>query len=214
MSVLSLRPSDGRINDIVSERVIDDSGQIKGGRLKRTLVSILLISLPGLALAQEGQEEIKGNTCYTESVEVGKDTSFPVNVFVNNVDTLAAFSMPIYYRSETVDLQCDSVTFHGSRAEYFSLSFFKIEPVGKVVFFAFLWVTDPDKEVPPLGPGEGMVAELWFTAPKDIEAGKVELGSGPNAFFPHEHVDYSYSFTTPLAEETDFEYTAGYITVK
>ena len=182
--------------------------------MKKTLILILLMSLPGFALAQEEQKEIKGNTCYTESVEVEKGTSFPVKVFVNNVDSLAAFSVPIYYRSETVDLQCDSVTFHGSRAEYFSLSFFKIEPVGKVVFFAFLWVTDPDREVPPLEPGEGMVAELWFTAPKDIKAGKVELDSGPNAFFPHEYVNYTYEFTTPLATGADFEYMPGYITVK
>jgi hypothetical protein len=182
--------------------------------LKKTLILVLLMSLPGLILAQEEQKEIKGNTCYTESVEVEKGTSFPVKVFVNNVDSLAAFSVPIYYRSDTVDLQCDSVTFHGSRAEYFSLSFFKIEPVGKTVFFAFLWVTDPEEEIPPLEPGKGMVAELWFTAPEDIKAGKVKLDSGPNAFFPHEHVSYTYEFTTPLAVEADFEYTPGYITVK
>lgn len=182
--------------------------------MKKTLVLILLMSLPGLVLAQEEKKEIKGNTCYTESVEVEKGTSFPVKVFVNNLDSLAAFSVPIYYRSETVDLQCDSVTFHGSRAEHFSLSFFKIEPVLKVVFFAFLWVTDPDEVIPPLKAGEGMVAELWFTAPEDIKGGKVELDSGPNAFFPHEHVDYSYEFTTPLAVEVDFAYEPGYITVK
>ncbi len=182
--------------------------------MKKALVLILLMSLPGLVLAQEEQKEIKGNTCYTESVEVERGTSFPVKVFVNNVDSLAAFSVPIYYRSDTVNLQCDSVTFHGSRAEYFSLSFFKIEPVVKVVFFAFLWVTDPEDVIPPLEPGEGMVAELWFTAPKDIKAGKVELESGPNAFFPHEHVDYSYEFTTPLAVEADCEYMPGYISVK
>lgn len=182
--------------------------------MKKTLILVLLMSLPGLILAQEEKKEIKGNTCYTESVEVGKATSFPVKVFVNNVDSLAAFSMPIYYRSDTVDLQCDSVTFHGSRAEYFSLSFFKIEPVGKTVFFSFLWVTDPEEKTPPLAPGEGMVAELWFTTPEDIKAGKVKLDSGPNAFFPDEHVDYSYSFITPPAVEVDFEYTPGYITVK
>lgn len=182
--------------------------------MKKTLILILLISLPVFALAEEEQEKIKGNVCYTESVEVEKGATFPVKVFVNNVDTLAAFSVPIYYRSETVDLKCDSVTFTGSRAEYFSLSFFKIEPVGKVVFFAFLWVTDPDMLVPPLTPGEGMVAELWFTAPEDIKAGEVELDSGPNAFFPHEHISYGYEFTTPLATEADFEYRPGSITVK
>ncbi len=205
------------VGGVVSGRDLKDSGLVKGGRLKKTLVLALVISLPGFSLAQEGQKEqkeIKGNICYTESVEVEKGTSFPVKVFLTNVDDLAAFSVPIYYRSDTVNLQCDSVTFHGSRAEHFSMSFFKIEPVGKTVFFAFIWVTDPQQEVPPLGPGEGKVADLWFTAPKDIEAGKVELDSGPNAFFPHEFADWSYTFSTQLAEEIDVEYIPGYVTVK
>ncbi len=185
--------------------------------MKKTLVLALLISLPGFSLALEEQKEqkkIKGNACYTESVEVEKGTSFPVKVFLNNVDTLRAFSVPIYYRSETVNLQCDSVTFHGSRAEHFKMSFFKIEPVGRVVFFVFLWITDPAQEVAPLGPGEGKVADLWFTAPKDIEAGKVELASGPNAFFPHEFADYSYTFSTQAGEAVDVKFTPGYVTVK
>ncbi len=199
--------------------VLENRGLIKGGRLKKTIVLILVISLSGFALAQEEKKEIKKkeikrNTCYTESVEVEKGTSFPVKVFLNNLDTLAAFSVPIYYRSDTVDLKCDSVTFHGSRAEYFAMSFFKIEPVGKVAFFAFLWVTEPSQDAPPLDPGEGMVADLWFTAPDDVKAGKVELKSGPNAFFPHEYIDYSYEFTTPTATEVDFDYVPGYITVK
>jgi hypothetical protein len=182
--------------------------------LKKVFILVFLLALSAKVMAQEEQAEKKGNVCYTESVDVQKGNSFPVKVFVHNVDTLVAFSVPIYYRSEEVDLKCDSVSFKGSRAEYFSMSFFKIEPVGKVVFFAFLWVTDPEQTVPPMPPGDGMVAELWFTAPKDINSGKVELSSGPNAFFPHEYVSYGYEFTNPAAEKVDFKYMPGYITVK
>lgn len=182
--------------------------------MKKVSIPFFLLGLAVIALAQEKQTEIKGNVCYTESVEATKGSSFPVKVFVNNVDTVVAFSVPIYYRSDEVDLKCDSVTFHGSRAEHFSLSFFKIEPVGKVVFFAFLWVTDPEQDVPPMPPGNGLVAEVWFTAPEKISSGKVELASGPNAFFPHEYVSYGYEFTGPTADKLDFKYMPGYITVK
>jgi hypothetical protein len=182
--------------------------------LKRVLILIFLLALSMNVMAQEKKEAMKGNVCYAESVEAQKGTSFPVKVFVHNVDTLVAFSVPIYYRSEDVDLKCDSVTFHGSRAEHFSLSFFKVEPVGKVVFFAFLWVTDPEQTTPPMPPGDGMVAELWFTAGEDIKSGKVELDSGPNAFFPHEYVSYGYEFTDPTANKLDFKFVPGYITVK
>ncbi len=182
--------------------------------MKRVLILVFLLALSMKVMAQEKQTEMKGNVCYAESVEAQKGTSFPVKVFVHNVDTLVAFSVPIYYRSDEVDLKCDSVSFSGSRAEHFSLSFFKIEPVGKVVFFAFLWVTDPEQTVPPMPPGDGIVADLWFTAPKDINSGKVELTSGPNAFFPHEYVSYGYEFTNPEADKVDFEYMPGFITVK
>ena len=182
--------------------------------MKRASILFFLLAFSINVMAQEKKEEMKGNVCYTESVTAQKGTSFPVKVFVHNVDTLVAFSVPIYYRSEDVDLKCDSVTFHGSRAEHFSMSFFKIEPVGKVVFFTFLWVTDPEQIVPPMPPGDGLVAELWFTAGKDIKSGKVELASGPNAFLPHPYVSYGYEFTDPRATKLDFEYVPGYITVK
>ena len=156
----------------------------------------------------------KQNVCYAEDVQAVKGTSFPVKVFVANIDTLAGMQVPIYYRSEDVDLKCDSVTFNGSRCAGFALSDSKIEPKGKTVYFAFINQTDPSKDIPPLIPGEGLVATLWFTAPKDIKAGKVMLESGPNVYLPHEKIDYSFLFWTPEAEQVDCLYKAGYITVK
>lgn len=176
---------------------------------------MLLFALTAAVAAQEAESEKKGgNVCYTESVEVEKGTSFPVKVFVNNVDTLAGMQVPIYYRSEDVDLTCDSISFVGSRCSDFALSLPLIEPVGKTAFFAFISMTDPKEDHPPLYPGDGLVATLWFTAPKDIKSGKVELASGPNAIYPHEKIDYSYLFWTPRAEQRECTYKPGYITVK
>jgi hypothetical protein len=164
--------------------------------------------------AEEPAEEPKGNVCYTESVEIAKGTSFPVKVFVDNVDTLAGMQVPIYFRSETVDLTCDSISFAGSRCHDFALSLPLIEPIGKTAFFAFISMTDPNEEHPPLYPGDGLVATLWFTAPGDAKSGKVELYSGPNAIYPHDKIDYSYLFWTPTAEQKECAYKAGFITVK
>jgi len=69
----------------------------------------MVLSLVAVAVAQEEGTAPKGNICYTENVEVEKGTSFPVKVFVNNVDTLAGMQVPIYYRSDVVDLKCDSM---------------------------------------------------------------------------------------------------------
>jgi hypothetical protein len=164
--------------------------------------------------AQEKAVQKKQNVCYTESIEAKKGTSFPVKVYVANVDTLAGMQVPIYYRSEDVNLKCDSVTFHGSRCGYFAMSDSKIEPVGKTVFFDFILMVDPSQNVAPLPPGEGLVATLWFTAPTNVKSGKVKLDSGPNAFYPHEKIDYSFLFWTPAAQQVECIYKPGYITIK
>jgi len=192
--------------------------------LRKLLIFVLLLGLCSVSFATEKQVTEKqaavqqaqkaGNVCYTENVDAVRGTSFPVKVFVSNVDTLAGMQVPIYYRSEDIDLKCDSVTFTGSRCKDFALSFPMIEPVGKTVFFCFIYTTDASQEVLPLLPGDGLVATLWFTAPKDIKAGPVTLESGPNAFYPHPKIDYGFLFWTPEAVQVDCAYKAGTITVK
>jgi len=183
--------------------------------LKKFFVGVLILCFAVTVSAQEEKKSApKGNVCYTESVEVEKGASFPVKVFVNNVDTLAGMQVPIYYRSEKVDLKCDSITFGNSRCLGFAMNHQMIEPVGKTAFFAFISMTDPNVEKPPLYPGDGLVATLWFTVPKDANSGKVELYSGPNAVYPHDKIDYSYLFWTPSAEQKECTYKPGYITVK
>jgi len=154
------------------------------------------------------------NVCYTENVEIGKGASFPLKVLVSNVDTLAGMQVPIYFRSENVDIRCDSVSFVNSRCSNFAFNDAKIEPVGKTVYFAFIFTVDPNQVVTPLYPGDGLVATLWFTAPKETHDGVIKLDSGPNAFFPNPRIDYGYHFWTPSALEVEFLYVPGSITVK
>lgn len=182
--------------------------------MRYLLIVAIVLLLMAVAVAQEEGNVPKGNTCYAENVEVQKGTSFPVKVFVNNVDTLAGMQVPIYYRSDVVDLKCDSISIAGSRCADFALDLQLIEPVGKTAFFAFISMTDPKQDKQPLFPGEGLVATLWFTVPEDVKPGKVELYSGPNAIYPHEKIDYSFLFWTPAAEQKDCTYIPGYITVK
>ena len=170
--------------------------------------------MAGAVFAQEMKTETAGNTCKAESVTAEKGTSFSVKVFVHNVDTLAGMQVPIYYRSENVNIVCDSISFVGSRCADFALELPLIEPVGKTAFFAFISMTDPEVEHPPLYPGDGLVASLWFTAPADTKAGTVDLSSGPNAIYPHDKIDYSYLFWTPLADQVECTYIPGTVTIK
>jgi hypothetical protein len=168
----------------------------------------------GVAVAEEKEAAKAGNVCYTENVEITKGTSFPVKVFLANVDTMAGMQVPIYFRSENINIVCDSVTFLGSRCAHFGLNDYKIEPVGKTVYFAFIYMVDPSQEVAPLLPGDGLVATLWFTAPADTKSGAVALESGPNAFLPNPKIDYGYHFWTPAALEVDCAFKTGTIKIK
>ena len=186
--------------------------------MRRFILFVLLLGLWEISVAEEKKVETKaepqGNVCYTENVEVAKGSVFGVKVFVKNVDTLAGMQVPIYYRSENINLKCDSVSFVGSRCSNFALNDVKIEPVGKTVYFCFIAVVDPSQNVAPLAPGDGLVATLWFTAPSEGPSGKVKLDSGPNAFFPHEKIDYSFLFWTPQAQQVECSYKEAYITLK
>lgn len=187
---------------------------LQGGHLRKLLVLVLLLGFCAALTAKEEPVAKPENTCYTDSAVVEKGTSFPVRVFISNIDTLAGMQIPFYYRSENVNIVCDSVSFAGSRCSNFAYNDFKIEPVGKTVFFAFIFTVDPNKDVKPLLPGDGLVATLWFSAPKDTHSGAVALESGPNVFLPHPKIDYGYHFWTPAALEVDFAYKPGTISVK
>lgn len=182
--------------------------------MRKLFILVLVAGLWGALAAQEKQPAESANTCYAESVVVAKGSSFPVKVLVANIDTLAGMQVPFYYRSEKVNLVCDSVSFAGSRCIDFAYNDFKIEPVGKTVFFAFILTVDPEQEIKPMPPGDGLVATLWFTVPKDTPSGTVTLESGPNVFLPNPKIDYGYHFWTPAALEKDFVYKPGTITVK
>ncbi len=180
----------------------------------RLIAVVFLLGIVGTVAAEEKQIVTKGNVCYTESVTVKPGMSFPVKVMVANVDTLAGMQVPIYFRSENVNIACDSVTFQGSRCAHFGFNDYKIEPVGKTVYFAFIYMIDPNTDIEPLLPGDGLVATLWFTAPADTKAGAIALESGPNAFLPNPKIDYGYHFWTPAALEVDCTYKAGTVKIK
>jgi hypothetical protein len=192
------------------------SGHSWGGiAVCRAIVVLWAFSGMGVSAgAQEEAAEKVSNTCYTENVSASSGTSFSVGVFLNNSDTLVGMQIPVCYRSDDVDLICDSVSFEGSRCRGFSVQFFKIEPTEKIVFLAMLNTgLSPDMPAALL-PGRGRVASIWFTAPENSRSGRVVLDSGPGYRFPHERINYGYLFWDPSAVQVVCRYEAGNITLK
>jgi len=176
----------------------------------------MILLIYGMAWADEPDET--PNYCYSESVLATKGTSFPVKIMLHNIDTLIAVQVPFYYRSENVDLTCDSISFYNTRLKDQSLSFHLIEPKTKVALFAFISMVSLDPSKPTLLPGDGPIAVIWFTAGKDINSGTVKIESGPHAFYPHEWIDYSYHFwqstENDLTRDVDVDFRPGTITIK
>jgi len=168
-------------------------------------ILIILTVICGVSRAADKGQDI----CYTGNVAAEKGASFSVGVYVKNADTLAGMQIPIYYRSEKVNLRCDSVSFHNSRCAEFTIKDYRIEPLGKTIYFALI-----DTRGRLLAPGDGLVATLWFTVDSASPGGRVELFSGPKAYLPDEYIDFSYLFWLPSSQQIDFQYKAGYITVK
>jgi hypothetical protein len=192
------------------------SGNFRGpvALLSTALFFCLLCGMVTRAWAQGGGGNVSSNTCYTEDVLAGPGTSFSVGVYVDNSDTLVGMQIPVYYKSDDVNLICDSVSFAGSRCRGFSVQFFKIDPDGGIVFLAML-NTGASSDLPgALYPGKGKVATLWFTAPAKSGVGTVVLQSGPDVRFPHERINYGYLFWKPSAAQVDCRYEAGNITLK
>lgn len=191
--------------------------------MRKTLVIFAVLLLAGAAVSVFDElgraEENSPNACYAEDIKVKKGSTFAVPIILENSDSLIAFQLPIYYRSEDIDLVCDSVSFAGTRLAGESTVFFLIEPVGKVVFFAYMSLNQIDPTRSLLVPGKGPIGMVWFTAGKDIKSGAVTLDSGPHAYFPHEWIDYSYHFwvrtdSPEITADVDCQYKQSKITVK
>ncbi len=164
------------------------------------------------ALADDPKFET--NTVYVDEVTAKPGDHFAVKVKVFSVDSLAGCQVPIFFRHENIDLWCDSISFADSRMEYFGFDDIKLpqtEKDDKVAYFAFIATIDPDVYVDPLLPGDGLLATLFFTAPKDCPEGVVELTRG---MIPHPHISFVFSMWDQNGQEVDSEFIGSKITIK
>jgi hypothetical protein len=68
----------------------------------------------------------KGNVVWMYDVNANPGESFPLQVYLTNIDTLAGVQIPLFFRSDSISLICDSVSFVGSRLENFMFHDVKI----------------------------------------------------------------------------------------
>jgi hypothetical protein len=189
----------------------------------RKIVLFALIAyfvMASMALADEpmnkpaDKPKYTTNTVYFDKVTAKPGDHFAVKVYMFNTDTLSGCQIPIFYRSDKINLLCDSISVVGSRCDYFMFQDIKIPQTAeddKIAYFSYIDTIDPKTFIDPLLPGDGLLATIYFTAPKDCPEGVVKLTRG---MIPHPYISFIFSAWTPHGEEVNATFEESEITIK
>ena len=186
----------------------------KGGIVKKVAILTLLVCFLASSIALAESEDYKTNTIYFDKVTAKPGEHFAVKVYLFNTDTLSGCQVPTFYRSENIDLYCDSISIIGSRCEYFMFDDIKLpqtEEDDKIAYFSFIDTVNPKVYVDALPPGDGLLATMYFTAPKDAPEGSVKLTRG---MIPHPHISFIFAVWDTGGNEVDGDFIESEIIIK
>ncbi len=131
-------------------------------KVKRVLllISLLCAISIGSAVAQEDPlGKIDTVTFYHEKIDDGK---WLVSAHVWNDEYLAAISISMKFTAGVSKIKVDSVSYTGTRTEYFAQKYNPVDEENQTVLIGGLAYMGADK--PPMSPGEGEVARVYLSA--------------------------------------------------
>lgn len=88
--------------------------------------------------------------------------SWEALVYLTNDENIAALTLPLSWRPRGLAMTIDSATYTGLRTGYFALKTFFPDTTTSTVLIGL--ISDLGTELPPLGPGRGPIARLYFTS--------------------------------------------------
>lgn len=179
--------------------------------MKYWSIFILAVCLTIGSQALAEKAKYQNDTIYFDKVTAKPGEHFAVGVYLFNVDSVAGMQVPTFYRSEKIKLYCDSISFVGSRCDYFMFQDTKIPDDDQVAYFGFINTIDPKELRDPLSPGDGLVATIYFTAPEDCPDGTVPLTRG---MIPHPFISFIFSVWNPIGDDLDATFEESEITIK
>lgn len=121
--------------------------------------AILLLLAAPVASAQTPPE-----TAYVVTVQTDRTDSlhWEVLVSLDNPGPVAALTLPLRWGEGPPLYRIDSANYWGLRTEYFALKTFRVDSTRQTVLVGL--ISDLGGTRPPLAPGEGAIARLFFTA--------------------------------------------------
>ena len=128
------------------------------------LVSLILCSSP---VFSQKDTFGKPDTCRVVVFQDEKGNQAMASVSVFNDELLAAMTIPLRFGTGTSPIRCDSVRFRRTRIEEFDMKTQLVDTVGQTVLLGL--VADMSGSKSPLAKGDGEVARIYFTFPKNTK---------------------------------------------
>lgn len=130
------------------------------------VATILLLQAPQGVRAQV-REPVRPSDVYgqmdTIRVEIGPtaDARWEVVVYLTNDENLAAMTLPFRWGPRHGFYRLDSASYAETRTERFAVKTFYPDTLKETILIGL--ISDIGKGLPPLGPGSGPIARLYFT---------------------------------------------------
>jgi hypothetical protein len=136
------------------------------------LYYVLVMVLVGLTLCSspvfsQNDSFGKPDTCRVVVFQDEKGNHAMASVSVFNDELLAAMTIPLKFGTGTSPIRCDSVKFRRTRIEDFDMKTQMVDTVRQTVLLGL--VADMSGNKPPLAKGDGEVARIYFTFPKNTK---------------------------------------------
>lgn len=179
-------------------------------KILRLVIAGILVSLT-MAMSAFSQTRPTGNICFIgNSTSIG-GRSFAIDINLTNTDTLAGFQIPFSFNYGGIGITCDSVSFLGGRCQHFDFLDNKIDSTSKVVYITGISGVSIELDTPPLLPGSGKLATIYFSVERTNINNQVGF---TKTRFPDPKRDYSFFFWNLRAEKVECEFSLSPIKLR
>lgn len=165
----------------------------------RVLVCLLIIVPVGRLCwgANEPSDRFgKPDKITIEIAPFGKPGKWAVGVMLENDEELAAITVPLKFGKHVGQFVLDSVSFGNTRVAYFALKTTNSYDTLNAVLIGLLYCLDDNR--PPLEPGTGMVARLYFTQKSNPGREAVPLVIDSTYFPPYNTLELVTPSAVPI----------------
>lgn len=129
--------------------------------LNRPWIIAIVSAIVSAISLQQGHAEPKGNYRVTIETEQIDSAHWEADVALENSGPIAALTLPLRWGNGRSGFRIDSADYSGLRTEYFALKTFRVDSVKQTVLIGL--ISDLGGDHPPLEPGEGTIARLYFS---------------------------------------------------